>query len=38
MRKATKRVVKQFEKQLKTDTQDFDKTLTEAVNQTLKEA
>jgi len=34
----TKRAVKQFEKQLDTDIQDFDKALTKAVNQSLKAA
>jgi uncharacterized membrane protein len=35
---ATRRAVKQFEKQLNTDVEAFDKALSEAVNQTLKEA
>ncbi|MGO8732693.1 MAG: DUF1269 domain-containing protein [Terriglobia bacterium] len=35
---ATKHAVKQFEKELSTDVDAFDKALTEAVNQTLKSA
>jgi uncharacterized membrane protein len=35
---ATKHAVKQFEKELSTDADAFDKALTEAVNQTLKSA
>ena len=38
LQNATKRAVKQFEKQLTTDVETFDKARTEAVNQTLKEA
>jgi predicted outer membrane protein len=35
---ATRHAVKQFEKQLNTDVEAFDRALSEAVNQTLKEA
>ncbi len=38
LQNATKRAVKQFEKQLNTDVEAFDKALADAVNQTLKEA
>jgi len=38
LQKVTKHAVKQFEKQLDTDVQAFDKALTEAVNQALKDA
>ena len=38
LQKVTKRAVKQFEKQLNTDVEAFDKALTEAVNQSLKAA
>jgi uncharacterized membrane protein len=38
LQKATRHAVQQFEKQLNTDIQDFDKALTEAVNQTMKGA
>jgi len=38
LQKVTKRAVKQFEKELSTDVESFEKALTEAVNQTLKEA
>jgi uncharacterized membrane protein len=38
LQKATKRAAKQFEKQLNIDVQAFDKALTDAVNQALKEA
>jgi uncharacterized membrane protein len=38
LQNATRRAVKQFEKQLNTDVEAFDKALSEAVNQTLKEA
>jgi len=38
LQKVTKRAVNQFEKQLDTDVQAFDKALTEAVNQALKDA
>jgi uncharacterized membrane protein len=38
LQKVTKHAVKQFEKQLDTDVQVFDKALTEAVNQAPKEA
>jgi uncharacterized membrane protein len=38
LQKATKHAVKRFEKQLSTDVEAFDKALTEAVNQSLKEA
>jgi uncharacterized membrane protein len=38
LQNATRRAVKQFEKQLNTDVEAFDKALAEAVNQTLKEA
>jgi len=38
LQRVTKRAVKQFEKQLDTDIQDFDKALTKAVNQSLKAA
>jgi uncharacterized membrane protein len=38
LQSATKHAVKQFEKQLGTDVQAFDKALSEAVNQFLKEA
>ena len=38
LQKVTTRAVKQFEKQLNTDVEAFDKALTEAVNQALKEA
>ena len=38
LQKVTKHAVKQFEKQLDTDVQAFDRALTEAVNQALKNA
>ncbi len=38
LQNATKRAVKQFEKQLNTDVEAFDKALADAINQTLKEA
>lgn len=38
LQKATTRAVRQFEKQLNIDVQAFDKALTEAVNQSLKDA
>ena len=38
LQKVTKRAAKQFEKQLNTDVEAFDKALTEAVNMLLKEA
>ena len=38
LQKVTTRAVKQFEKQLNTDVEAFDKALTEAVNMLLKEA
>ena len=36
LRDATKRAVNQFEKELSTDVETFNKDLTEAVNQSLK--
>jgi uncharacterized membrane protein len=38
LQKVTKRAVNQFEKQLSTDVEAFDKALTEAVNESLKGA
>jgi len=38
LQKATKHAVSQFEKQLNTDVEAFDKALTEAVNESLKRA